>query len=618
MKSYEWLRHVTKKWHSQTPPSFRFSISIPNDFLFSLPCSINDTTTISADPEFGNFLEYLAPVEEKVLSVIIRVPASISLNQGRSWLEGVLATCTYHGYTAAVQFSHQSWYQDLTYNILKKNGAVLIWTDTYPCTVTTSDFLYLRLVSNNYDRNTNNESIWIKRIQKTIVEERQIDSVAMVLPTPARANLFLTSLGLPERKPPRRDGTQSPIPLFSSSSFSSSASSSEEEGQGKHNNWKGKIIFCVDLNAFYPSCEELRNPVLRGKAHAVIMTDEDEGKITKGVVSSCSYEARKYGIRSAMSLSKALTLCPALILTPVDIPYYSEISKKVMAILESYADIVEQASIDEAFLDCSSKISLDVTPGKYAITIKQAIKAKLELQCSVGVAHTRSAAKIASDYRKPDGLTVIYPDDLKNFLAPLEVNSVAGIGPKTQQALKEMGILTLGQLAKADVHKLKERFGKNGQWMWKVANGTDDDPVTPRGDHVSLSTENTLDKFTKDKEEIISLLQELVPELYERAQKRGYMFRTVGVKLVKTDFSVETREISFDEFQSSPESISSQIEYLVAKFSMLDTNVDANNEHAVIRKVGLKISNLARIVVDHGTVAAQTRKLVQKTLLDYY
>jgi DNA polymerase IV (DinB-like DNA polymerase) len=348
------------------------------------------------------------------------------------------------------------------------------------------------------------------------------------------------------------------------------------------------------------------------------MTDQKEGEITKGVVSSCSYEARKYGIRSAMSLSKAMALCPFLILKPVDMAYYSEVSRKVMAILENYADIVEQASIDEAFLDCSTKISLQETPEKYAMTIKQAIKEKLELLCSVGVAHTRSAAKIASDYKKPDGLIVIYPDDLKGFLAPLEVNSVSGIGPKTQHALKEMGILTLGQLAKADVQKLKERFGKNGQWMWKVANGADDDPVAPRGDHISLSTENTLDEFTRDKAKIVAFLQELVPELYDRAQKRGYMFRTVGVKLVRTDFSAETREISFDEFQTSPESISSQIEHLVSKFSFIDNNVDgSSNEPAAIRKVGLKVSNLARIV-DHGAVAEQSSKAVQKRLLDYY
>src|SRR5919106_740763 len=226
--------------------------------------------------------------------------------------------------------------------------------------------------------------------------------------------------------------------------------------------WIGRVIACIDLNAFYPSCEELRDPSLRGKAHAVIMTDERMGEIMKGAVSSCSYEARRYGISSAMSLSKAKSLCPDLILHPVDIPYYRAISEQVMSAIQEYADTLEQASIDEAFLDCTTRIQSE-SPEAYA-------------------------AKITSDFEKPDGLTVVYPTELKKFLDPLGVGTVAGIGPKTQKALKEIGFDTLGQLAKADVQKLKERFGKNGYWMWKVANGTDDEIVAPRTDNVSLST----------------------------------------------------------------------------------------------------------------------------------
>jgi DNA polymerase IV (DinB-like DNA polymerase) len=314
-----------------------------------------------------------------------------------------------------------------------------------------------------------------------------------------------------------------------------------------------------------------------------------------------------------MSLSRAKSLCPTLILRPVDIPYYSEVSKQVMAILENYADVLEQASIDEAFLDSTTKIGSEA-PEKYALAIKHAIKEKLGLLCSVGVAHTRSAAKIASDYKKPDGLTVVYPDDLKAFLGPLEVDRVAGIGPKTQQALKAMGIVTLGQLANADVQNLRARFGKNGQWMWKVANGTDDEAILPRGDHVSLSAEYTLDEFTKDKAKILSHLHGLVDELHSRATKRGYVFRTVGVKLVRTDFSVETRETSFEEFQSTRDSISSLIAHLLNRFSLADDG--GGDTKPAVRKVGLKISNLTRRIGD-GEETSQNQKVIQKTLLDY-
>ncbi len=369
--------------------------------------------------------------------------------------------------------------------------------------------------------------------------------------------------------------------------------------------WMGKVIACIDLNAFYPSCEELRDPSLKGKAHAVIMTDEKMGDIMKGAVSSCSYEARKYGVRSAMSLSKAKSLCPDLILRPVNIPYYREISDKVMNAIQAYADTLEQASIDEAFLDCTTRIQSE-SPETYATKIKKTIRDKSGgLSCSIGVTSTKSAAKIASDFEKPDGLTVVYPTELKKFLEPLDVGTVAGIGPKTQKALKEIGIDTLGQLAKADVQKLKELFGKNGYWMWKVANGTDDEIIAPRTDNVSLSTENTLAIYTRDKEKIHSHLDDLVEDIYERLREHGYLFRTVGIKLVRTNFSVETRVTTFEGFRNDSQSISSAIGGLLDKFELSENKPP-------VRKVGLLVTHLARKEI------VQRKKNAQRSLLDYY
>ena len=369
--------------------------------------------------------------------------------------------------------------------------------------------------------------------------------------------------------------------------------------------WMGKVIACIDLNAFYPSCEELRDPSLKGKAHAVIMTDEKMGDIMKGAVSSCSYEARRYGVRSAMSLSKAKSLCPDLILRPVDIPYYREISDQVMNAIQGYADTLEQASIDEAFLDCTTRIQSE-SPETYATKIKKTIRDKSGgLSCSIGVTSTKSAAKIASDFEKPDGLTVVYPTELKKFLEPLDVGTVAGIGPKTQKALKEIEIDKLGQLAKADVQKLKELFGKNGYWMWKVANGTDDEIVAPRTDNVSLSTENTLAIYTRDKEKIHSHLDDLVEDIYERLREHGYLFRTVGIKLVRTNFSVETRVTTFEEFRNDSQSISSAIGRLLDKFELSENKPP-------VRKVGLLVTHLARKEI------VQREKNAQRSLLDYY
>jgi DNA polymerase IV (DinB-like DNA polymerase) len=369
--------------------------------------------------------------------------------------------------------------------------------------------------------------------------------------------------------------------------------------------WIGRVIACIDLNAFYPSCEELRDPSLKGKAHAVIMTDEKMGDIMKGAVSSCSYEARRYGVSSAMSLSKAKSLCPDLILRPVDIPYYRGISEQVMNAVQGYADTLEQASIDEAFLDCTTRI-LSESPETYAAKIKKTIRDKCGgLSCSIGVTSTKSAAKIASDFEKPDGLTVVYPTELKKFLEPLDVGAVAGIGPKTQRALKEMSIDTLGQLAKADVQKLKEQFGKNGYWMWKVANGTDDEMVAPRADNVSLSTENTLDVYTRDKEKIHGVLDELVDDLFQRVRENGYLFRTVGIKLVRTNFSVETRVTTFGEFRNDSESISSVLGRLLDKFEISENKPP-------VRKVGLIVTHLVRQEI------IQREKNAQRSLLDYY
>jgi DNA polymerase IV (DinB-like DNA polymerase) len=370
--------------------------------------------------------------------------------------------------------------------------------------------------------------------------------------------------------------------------------------------WIGRVIACIDLNAFYPSCEELRDPSLKGKAHAVIMTDEKMGDIMKGAVSSCSYEARRYGVSSAMSLSKAKSLCPDLILHPVDIPYYRGISEQVMNAIQGYADTLEQASIDEAFLDCTTRIQRE-SPEVYAAKIKNTIKEKSGgLSCSIGVASTKSAAKIASDFEKPDGLTVVYPAELKKFLEPLDVGTVAGIGPKTQKALKEeIGIDTLGQLAKADVQKLKERFGKNGYWMWKVANGTDDEVVAPRTDNVSLSTENTLATYTRDKEKIHAHLDDLVEDIYQRLREHGYLFRTVGIKLVRTNFSVETRVTTFEGFRNDSESISSAIGRLLDKFEL-------SENRPPVRKLGLLVTHLIREEI------VQKKKDAQKSLLDYY
>jgi DNA polymerase IV (archaeal DinB-like DNA polymerase) len=385
--------------------------------------------------------------------------------------------------------------------------------------------------------------------------------------------------------------------------------------------WRGKAILHVDINSFYSSCEEIKNPSLKGKPHAVIMTPQDSNNITKGAVTTCSYEAKKLGIKSAMPLYKALELCPNLILHGVDKKFYEKISNEVMEILEDYADIFEQASIDEAYLDCTNKIATtEVMVEEYAQDIKKSIKEKCDgLLTSIGIAPTKSVAKIASDYQKPDGLTIIHFNELQNFLNPLDVERISGIGIKTQKILKEqMNIKTIGQLSNTDVQLLIERFGKKiGTWMWQVANGLDNEPVLPHRNHISLSNESTLEFITYNKEIIKQSLYELIDGLYERIKNNKYQFRTVGIKIMRTDFSIETREKSYIKYQSERKSIESLIEEVLDKFDFEDNNLviptkKITRKFLPIRKVGLKVSNLIAIEKSN-----KDNEYKQKTLLDY-
>jgi DNA polymerase IV (DinB-like DNA polymerase) len=389
------------------------------------------------------------------------------------------------------------------------------------------------------------------------------------------------------------------------------------------------------------------------------MTPERETSlITRGAVASCSYEARKFGVRSAMSLSKAKELCPNLILKPVDKDYYNSVSQQVMRLLEEYADSLEQTSIDEAYIDCTKKIlqyqkqnisgddpvkqkklknTLDNSSRKYhiqegysirefALNIKDSIRVQCNgLICSIGVASNKSVAKIASDFQKPDGLTIVYPQDTLTFLSTLAVDRISGIGTKTTHTLKDMGIETIGQLSNSNIQKLSDKFGKRqALWMWQIANGKENEPVIPRENNLSLSTEETLLKPLISKKDILNILvNDMADDIHERVRRKGYEFKTVGIKLVRTNFSIETREITFSSYKKDKESIISVMGTLLNRFSLDDDDssseefskggihttgsFDVNSMY--VRKLGIKVSNLSKIDRDG--------KNPQKSIMDF-
>ena len=287
-------------------------------------------------------------LKEKILVILLSPPPQVSLqNTGRTWLEEILRNATYHGFSVAVDFGiNNTWYQELTYNILRRHNSSFAWSHTgyrYYYPAVTSNFIFLNL--DNASINNDRAMRWINLVKQKEKEtgypkyaNNVIDYSIIVLRNPSMVHL-IQNLIFPKPK---------------------SVNSSEDSQKPSLTTqiWPGKIIMHIDMNAFFPACEELRDSSLKGKAHAVIMTPEREGSlITRGAVASCSYEARKFGVRSAMSLSKAKELCPSLILKPVDKEYYNSISQQVMRLLEEYADALEQTSIDEAYIDCTKKIS---------------------------------------------------------------------------------------------------------------------------------------------------------------------------------------------------------------------------------------------------------------------
>lgn len=348
-----------------------------------------------------------------------------------------------------------------------------------------------------------------------------------------------------------------------------------------------RVILHVDMDSFFSAIEVREHPELKGLP--VVVGDNvgdagiESGKI-RGVVSTCSYEARKYGIHSAMALSRAYKLCPDAKFLPVNMQLYRRVSAAIMAILRAQADKMEQVSIDEAFLDISSRVRDWTEARAYAERIKAEIWTKERLTCSIGVAPNKTIAKIASDFEKPDGLTVVEDCNAKEFLAPLPVKCIPGVGPKTETILKQMGILKIGQLASADVQSLVARLGKYGERLHLIANGIDDSDVQPAYERKSLSRERTFTEDTDDMSMLEERVEELAYELHKALKTEGLVFRTVGIKVKYEDFSVITRVKTLNAFHSDLETLKR-----IAKELMMGVNMKRKK----IRLVGVRVSNLS-------------------------
>lgn len=344
----------------------------------------------------------------------------------------------------------------------------------------------------------------------------------------------------------------------------------------------GRAVIHIDLDAFFASVEIKKRPELRGRP-VIVGADGDPTK--RGVVSAASYEARKFGIRSGMPLRQALKRCSGAVFLPVDFEAYENESEKFMAILRDYSPLVESFGLDEAFVELRHEPGQDPFPHaeRLAREIKARIKKELGLTASVGVARNKLLAKMATDTGKPDGFFVLAPGDVEKFLRDLPVRKLWGVGGKTEARLKELGINTVGELAKAPVQHIERNFGPNtGRSLHEHARGMDDSPVVPFYEPVSLSREVTFEEDASDFHILKETLYALTEDVVHRLKSGHRKSKTVTIKVRFNNFRTITRAHTLEDASDSLNDI------WVAALKLLEA-VDIERP---VRLVGVKASNL--------------------------
>jgi DNA polymerase-4 len=297
----------------------------------------------------------------------------------------------------------------------------------------------------------------------------------------------------------------------------------------------GRAILHVDMDAFYASVEQRDDPRLRGKPVAV------GGASRRGVVCAASYEARPFGVRSAMPMARALRLCPQLLVVPPDFHKYSAVSDQVFEVFHSFTPEVEGLSLDEAFLDVTRSQALLGSPREQARRIKDLIRERTRLTASVGIAEVKFAAKIASELCKPDGLLEVPAGQVREFLAPLPASRLWGVGPRTDEQLQRMGLRKIGEVARADRAYLEAQLGSNGPWLHDLANGIDPRGVEPDVEAKSVGAEETFEDDLSG-EELLPFIHEQALRVGARLRRAGLKARSVHLKVKFADFRVVTRQ----------------------------------------------------------------------------
>jgi DNA polymerase-4 len=339
-------------------------------------------------------------------------------------------------------------------------------------------------------------------------------------------------------------------------------------------------ILHIDMDAFFAAVEEKRHPDLKGKP-VVIGGRGDPSQ--RGVVSTANYEARKYGIRSAMPLRTAWKLCPKAVFLPVDYEAYAAESRRFKSVLQSVTTLLEDVGIDEAYLDLSDEPDADED---IAGRIKAGILEATGLTCSIGIAPNKLLAKIASDMQKPDGLTVLTESDIEHRLWPMPIRKLYGIGPKTEEHLKKIGIETVGQLAALPLEVLVQHFGPSyGEYLHEAARGRDESPLVTHWEPKSFSRETTFQVDVRNWQVIARTIAELAKDVVSDLTERGYRAKTVTLKIRFEDFRTITRAGTMPDYSVSEEGIRK------AAFACLK-RIDLTRR---VRLVGVRLTNLEKI-----------------------
>lgn len=359
----------------------------------------------------------------------------------------------------------------------------------------------------------------------------------------------------------------------------------------------GRTIFHVDLDAFYASVEQRENISMCG-VPLIVGADPKEGK-GRGVVVACSYEARKLGVHSGQPISMAYRLCPGGVYIRPNFELYGQVSADVMGHIRKFADKFEQVSVDEAYLDVTESCKRYGGPTELAKRIKAEVVERERLTCSIGIAPNKSAAKIASDYQKPDGITFVDPEHVKEFLAPLQVSKISGIGKKTEQRLNELGVRTIGDLARYSPKELLKQFGKSAVWLWAIANADERVEVQENYEMKSIGAEHTFDVDTDEWSVIDQQLLELSEGVHQRLIDEKMSLKTITMKIRFTGFETYTRAKTLRFPTDSKNAIIEGIRALADEFK---------NHPKKVRLVGVRLSGL-----EHAT-----GKLAAKQTLDSF